>query len=81
MLCMTMEKLVEPHFPYTVKPALYATCLEAPPAIKRHLSKVPLRLTCLEPTQPNAIALGSPANNITCQTTASCDDLIEDLLT
>jgi len=37
----------------TVKPALNATCLEAPPAIKRQLSKVPMqvpfKLTCLEP--------------------------------
>ena len=36
----------------TVKPALNATCLEAPATIKCHLSKVPMqvpfKLTCLE---------------------------------
>jgi len=34
--------------------------------------------TC--PTQPNAIVIGFPVNNITCQATASCNNLIEDLL-
>ena len=44
---------------YIVKPALNATCLEEPIAVKLHLSKVPMqvpfKLTCLERVKHHSV--------------------------